>query len=769
VIKRRIVQETSARANAVDSPVSQVDPRPSGRLPRARLEHVQPRLTLFFGDVEVYEAGRCDTRELALARLEFGRPIDPSAEEHARQILESFGLLDLSCLDDFTPDEPADYLLRTDTDAHELCAFGAYAVPQLEALGFSVDLEDSYPYRIVKGAPVFYAELDDDEERPNWFAMELGVDVSGRRLNLLPALVDLLEGADGIESLVRKVHRNVALQTDGGHVVLPGERVQALVRILQELYRDRLGKLKDGKAAFAKQDMPRLADLVELLSGEQPSFELEGDPKWVKLAQKATRRIDPESVQPKMLKAELRSYQKEGVAWMQQHVARGTGAVLADDMGLGKTLQTIAHLCLEREKGALFGAPALIVAPTSLVGNWVREFKKFAPTMRLVTLESGDRTQAWQEVARADVVIASYAVLLRDEEQFGRQQFHIVALDEAQTIKNDKSRAHAAVRTVPSRHRLCLTGTPVENHLGELWSLVDFLNPGMLGDEVSFARSFRVPIEKLGNEERLADLRKILAPYILRRVKSEVAKELPPKTEIALPIELKGPQRDLYESIRVAAHADVRSLIKKKGLAGSTLSILSALTKLRQVCCDPRLVDLESARKVEASVKTQALFELLHKQLGEGHRVLIFSQFTSMLELVAQGLRDKGIGFVKLTGSTADRQALVEQFEAGLVPIFLISLKAGGTGLTLTSADTVIHFDPWWNPAAQAQATDRAYRIGQKKPVFVYSLFVAGSVEERMLKLQRKKSAVADAILGAGAAGGALTEEDVEVLFAPLE
>ncbi|RYZ66316.1 MAG: DEAD/DEAH box helicase, partial [Proteobacteria bacterium] len=291
----------------------------------------------------------------------------------------------------------------------------------------------------------------------------------------------------------------------------------------------------------------------------------------------------------------------------------------------------------------------------------------------------------------------------------------------------------------------------------------------MLGDEVSFARHFRVPIEKLGDEERLAHLRDLLKPYILRRVKTEVAKELPPKTEIAVPIELKGGQRDLYESIRVAAHADVRSLIKKKGIAGSTLSILSALTKLRQVCCDPRLVDLESARKVEGSVKTQALFELLNKQLGDGHRVLIFSQFTSMLELIAQGLRERGIGFVKLTGSTNDRQALVEDFEAGKVPIFLISLKAGGTGLTLTSADTVIHYDPWWNPAIQAQATDRAYRIGQKKPVFVYRLFVAGSVEERMLRLQRKKSAVADAILGTGAAGGALTEEDVEVLFAPLE
>ena len=720
------------------------------------------------GTVEVYEGGRCETRELPLARLAFeGAFVAPGVEGHARQILESFGMLDLECLDELTADEPADYLIRGHADVHELCAFGAYAVPQLEALGFSIELDASYPYRLVKGTPVFYAELDDDEEKPNWFNLELGVDVSGQRLNLLPALVDMLESTDALDSLSRRVHRPVALPTEKGHIVLPYERVRALIRILQELYRDKLGKAKD-RAALSKSDLPRLADLCEMFKDEDPNFTFEGDPKWVRLAEKATRKIDPESIQPRLLKATLRCYQKEGVAWMQQHIERGTGAVLADDMGLGKTLQTIAHLCIEREKGALFNTPALIVAPTSLVGNWVREIKKFAPTLRLCTLESGDRTSAWARVPECDVVIASYAVLLRDEEQFAKQPFHLLALDEAQTIKNDKSRAHAAVRQIRSRHRLCLTGTPVENHLGELWSLIDFLNPGMLGDEVSFARYYRVPIEKLANEERLAELRELLAPFILRRVKSDVAKELPPKTEIALPIELKGPQRDLYESIRIAAHADVRSLIKKKGLTASTLSILSALTKLRQVCCDPRLVDLESARKIEASVKTDALFELLHKQLGEGHRVLIFSQFTSMLELIARGLRERGVGFVKLTGSSNDRQALVEDFEAGKVPIFLISLKAGGTGLTLTSADTVIHFDPWWNPAAQAQATDRAYRIGQTKPVFVYSLFVAGSVEERMLRLQRKKSAVANAILGTGAAGGALTEEDVEVLFAPL-
>jgi len=375
------------------------------------------------------------------------------------------------------------------------------------------------------------------------------------------------------------------------------------------------------------------------------------------------------------------------------------------------------------------------------------------------------------DFAGADVVVTSYPILVRDEDRFSSSDFHIVVLDEAQTIKNLKSRAHAAARTVHAEHRLCLSGTPVENHLGELWALVDFVCPGLLGDELHFGRFWRVPIEKGRNDERLLALRELVGPYILRRNKRDVAKELPPKTEVQRPVELRGPQRELYESIRVAAHAEVRKLIKKKGLAASTVPILGALTKLRQVCCDPRLVRIDAASRVRESAKYSMFFELLDKQLEGGHKILVFSQFTSMLALLARGLDERRVPYSTLTGETADRGAAVDRFEKGDARVFLISLRAGGTGLTLTSADVVVHYDPWWNPAVQAQATDRAYRIGQTKPVISYHLFAAGSVEERILALQKSKRHVADAILGEGEASrapAALSEPEVDVLFAPL-
>jgi SNF2 family DNA or RNA helicase len=316
---------------------------------------------------------------------------------------------------------------------------------------------------------------------------------------------------------------------------------------------------------------------------------------------------------------------------------------------------------------------------------------------------------------------------------------------------------------------LCLTGTPIENGLPELWSLFDFLMPGLLGDELAFRQFYRVPIEQHRDRERLSALRAQVAPYVLRRLKRDVAKDLPDKTEIVRTVELRGKQRELYESIRVAAHQDVRCAIRKLGVAGSTVKILEALTKLRQLCCDPRLVKSAAAQLVRESAKYELFFELLEGLLSSGHRVLVFSQFTSMLALLAQGLRERSIRYLTLTGSTQDRQKPVDAFERGDADVFLISLKAGGTGLNLVSADTVIHYDPWWNPAAQDQATDRAYRIGQKRPVFVYNLVTAGSVEERMLGLQQRKRELAHSVLGQPSGEtSSLAECDVEQLFAPL-
>jgi SNF2 family DNA or RNA helicase len=465
--------------------------------------------------------------------------------------------------------------------------------------------------------------------------------------------------------------------------------------------------------------------------------------------------------------ATLRPYQSEGVAFLQRLRESGVGGVLADEMGLGKTLQTIAHLWIEKGQGRL-DAPAVVVCPTTLVGNWSREIARFAPALRVVVIHGPDRHRRWAAAAKADVVITTYPVVVRDEERFAELRFSTAILDEAQTIKNARSQARRALARVVSDSRVCLTGTPIENHLGELWSIFDWLAPGLLGAELAFRRFWRQPIEDQRDAERLSALRETVGPYVLRRLKRDVAKELPPKTELAVPIELGGKQRELYESIRVAAHADVRKAIHAKGLAASAVTILDALTKLRQVCCDPRLVAMDAARSVNESAKLDAFLELIGEQLAGGHRVLVFSQFTSMLALVGEALHARGVSQLTLTGATRNRQRVVDAFEEGRADVFLISLKAGGTGLNLTSADTVVHYDPWWNPAAQAQATDRAYRIGQRRPVFVHSLYVAGSVEERVLLLQEKKRWLSMSLLGDDGPETSLSENDVDALFAPL-
>jgi SNF2 family DNA or RNA helicase len=452
-----------------------------------------------------------------------------------------------------------------------------------------------------------------------------------------------------------------------------------------------------------------------------------------------------------------------------QHLAeQGLGGILADDMGLGKTLQTIAFLAAEKESGRA-KHPSLVIGPTSLAFNWARELEKFAPHLRVVGIHGSKRRELYARIPTSDIVITTYPILIRDEEKLAKYPFHALVLDEAQAIKNTRTQAFKSLASIRADHRVCLTGTPVENHLGELWALMRFLDPDLLGDELTFRRIYKAPIEIEGDEERLEALREQVAPYILRRTKREVAKDLPPKTELLRPVELRGKQRELYEHIRVAAHGDVRKVIRVKGLAASTITILDALMKLRQVCCDPRLVAMDAARGVRESAKTEMFFEMMETLLPAGHRVLVFSQFTSMLALLAEGLRKRDIGYLTLTGQTRDRRAVVDGFERGDADVFLISLKAGGTGLNLVSADTVIHFDPWWNPAAQAQATDRAYRIGQTKPTFVHSMYAAGSVEERVIQLQKRKRWLSSTLLGDAERERGVSELEIDHLFAPLD
>jgi SNF2 family DNA or RNA helicase len=345
----------------------------------------------------------------------------------------------------------------------------------------------------------------------------------------------------------------------------------------------------------------------------------------------------------------------------------------------------------------------------------------------------------------------------------------MLILDEAQIVKNERSQAARQVRKFQARHRLCLTGTPLENHLGELWSLFDFLLPGFLGNTKLFRRVFRNPVEKEGDDEASRRLARRIRPFLLRRTKQEVASELPPKTEIIRSVELEEEQRDLYESIRLAVHHRVKEEIADKGLERSSIIILDALTKLRQVCCDPRLVKLDSAREVTRSAKLEMLIELLPEMIEEGRKVLLFSQFTTMLGLIEDEVKKLGIDYAKLTGQTRKRAEQIDKFQDGDTPLFLISLKAGGVGLNLTAADTVIHYDPWWNPAVERQATDRAHRIGQQNPVFVYKLISEGTVEEKIQAMQERKQQLADAMLDQGEESGPRwSEADLEMLFEAL-
>ncbi len=697
---------------------------------------------------------------------------DRAAEQRYQTVLESFGAVELCCLDDIDVggDADADYLVSINDSVHALCSFSAYAIPQLRRLGFDVVVASDYPFQVVAPDAPWFADVagsqeEDDDQKSDWFSLELGVEVDGERHNLLPALLEVLGSgtdAESLSSLFRSHGRFRALPVgENRYVVMPPERLKLLLLVLEELHGEDPKRLK-----FTREAANVVAALDDVFEDDTGQLTWCGDTRVIDSGRAVRARCDigHAAVAPG-LRATLREYQQEGLNWLQHLTTYQVGGVLADDMGLGKTLQTIAHLATEKQSGRMV-KPALVVVPTSLTGNWQREIGKFAPFLRVLVLQGAKRHSSFGHISTHDVVVTTYPVIVRDLERFVVHDYHLLILDEAQAIKNARSLAAEAVGSIRSEHRLCITGTPVENNLGELWSLFNFLMPGFLGNRSQFRSRYQTPIEREGNEVRLQQLRARVAPYILRRMKNTVAKDLPPKTELVRPVELEGLQRDLYESIRLAAHSQVRSIIKKKGLAGSTIAILDALMKLRQACCDPRLIQSDAARQVTSSAKYEFLMDLLGTQLQQGRRILIFSQFTRMLALIADGLRRSNEPFIALTGATVDRQKKCDEFERGDANVFLISLKAGGTGLNLTSADTVIHYDPWWNPAAQAQATDRAYRIGQKRPVFVYNLIVAGSVEERMLRLQEQKRHLADTILGQ--AGSALSENELEDLFAPL-
>ena len=640
---------------------------------------------------------------------------------------------------------------------------------RLRELGWRIDKTRDYRYDVVQIEDWYANVAQPAGQNGNaWFDLELGIVVNQTHIPLLPVLVQMIRNAPNefnLKAMASHADEDQMLATlpNGIRVGLPWGRIKPILSALGELYfTDKLGS----SIRLPALDVGRLAELdaeanLRWLGGEQ---QLAMGRKLRSFGGVQTVAI------PAGLNAKLRDYQVEGVSWMQFLREYNLGGILADDMGLGKTIQTLTHILIEKEAGRLT-APALVVAPTSLMDNWQAEAARFAPDLKVLLLQGVERAERFDQIEQYDLILTTYALLPRDEEKLAPHAFHLLILDESHYIKNNRSKAAQTVGVLNARHRLCLTGTPLENHLGELWSQFHLLLPGLLGDEKSFNNEFRNPIEKMGDEVRRNLLSRRIKPFLLRRTKDKVAKELPPKTEMVRHVELAGPQRDLYETVRLAMDKKVRDEIAKKGVARSQIVILEALLKLRQVCCDPRLVKTTTVRKTNPpSAKLMELMTMVDELLAEGRKILVFSQFTSMLALIEAELEERGIGYALLTGDTKDRAAQVTAFQQGAVPVFLISLKAGGVGLNLTAADTVIHYDPWWNPAAENQATDRAWRIGQDKPVFVYKLIAKGTLEEKIQALQQRKSELADSMLNEGEVQNMrVTQEDLQAIFAPIE
>ena len=593
----------------------------------------------------------------------------------------------------------------------------------------------------------------------DWFRFDISYEIEGQKFSLIPFIARAIE-QDYPPADSPDLPEHILLPCENpeeGFIRFPARQLMETVDQVRHLFS---GKPTGGALRIDRLAAANMADALEIDDSDTS--------RTLARLGRGLRDIDglPAIEIPAEVKAELRDYQKDGFRWLQFLAEQGLHGILADDMGLGKTLQTLTHLAAEHAERP--GRPSLIVAPSSVVPNWSAEAAKFVPHLKLLTLQGPERRKHFEAIPAADLVLTSYPLLGRDHDELVSHDWHVVVLDEAQHIKNPKSINARSACHLKATQRICLSGTPMENHLGELWSLMHFLMPGFLGTEKSFQTQFRRPIESEHSKDIQQVLNQRVGPLILRRTKDQVASELPAKTEIIHHVDLNKPQTRLYESVRASMDKRVREAISDKGVGQSHIIALDALMKLRQICCHPQL--LKGSTETVDSAKLDFLTdELLPTLIEEGRRILLFSQFTSMLSLIQEQLEKAHIPFLKLTGQSKNRGALVEKFQLGETPVFLISLKAGGTGLNLTAADTVIHYDPWWNPAAENQATDRAHRIGQTKPVFVHKLICTGSIEDRILELQAHKAKLVDALLSDETSGLKLDAKTLGQLLKPLD
>ncbi len=626
-----------------------------------------------------------------------------------------------------------------------------------EAIAF---LLDSYPhlvemyrvygekalsrYKVRTTASTIVAQVTSNEKE-KWFSLDINVDYDGQSLPL-----------EKVWKAWTRGKRYVQLK-DGSYTSLPEAWLEKLSHKLTALGLD---PSKPPQQKFKQFEAPVLDSLLDDLPGAAT------DSFWNNLREKIRSFREVRAIAtPKGLNAQLRSYQLQGIAYLNFLSEYGFGGILADEMGLGKTIQTLAfvqHMTENRFRG-----PNLIVVPTSVLPNWEREAEKFVPNLKRLIIYGTRREGMFKHIDNSNLIITTYALLRRDLEEMEKYEFNTVILDEAQNIKNPNTITARAVRRINARMRLCLSGTPIENNLFELWSLFEFLMPGFLGSQHAFQRGIVKPI-KDGDTETLEYLRTRVRPFILRRTKAEVAKDLPPKVESVTCCALEDAQAELYAALAHKLRAQVLADVDKKGLAKSQMSILDALLKLRQICCHPRLLklDMPGFSNNLPSGKFDAFKDMVMEIVEGGHKVLVFSQFVQMLQIIRQWLEFSQIPYCYLDGASKDRFEQVDRFNnSPNIPIFLISLKAGGTGLNLTSADYVIHYDPWWNPAVESQATDRTHRIGQTRQVFSYKLICQNTVEEKILKLQETKRGVAEAIIPGQDSWKSLTREDLEMLF----
>ncbi len=708
--------------NAMPTIVVELRPRPTAglgvairvdepRFPTSQAPGAEPRIV------------RCLTQE-GPVRLE--RDLAWEAER-ASAIVSRYGFTELQ------PDGPLSWIVTTDEAA-------------LDLLGRLYEPADDAPLILwpegqtmrVRGeiTPAsLRVKLDD---RKDWFGLSGFVELEGKQVLLSDLLVAVREN----RSLVRVGDREFAQ--------------------ISEAFRRRLQQL--GDAVVSERGTLRIADasaaIVSDLLGDDVCLEVSA--RWQQTLQRLDEIRDWMPETPASLQATLRHYQVEGYQWLARLSRWGVGGVLADDMGLGKTVQALGVLLDRGPDG-----PALVVAPTSVGDNWMRETQRFAPSLRARLYREHDRQHLIDSAEANDLVIVSYQLLQRDAERFATRQWNTLVLDEAQFIKNAQTKTAQAIRSLPAHWRIGLSGTPLENHLGELWSLFRTLSPGLLGSWERFRTRFAEPIERHKDDDRRESLAKLVRPFILRRTKSNVLTELPPRTEVTLFAEMGAAERKRYEDARVAAIAELSGATETdRSDGGQRMRTLAWLTKLRQLACHPKLID-KSWRL--GSAKLSLFLETVDELRDGEHRALVFSQFVKHLDVVRAALDERGVTYQYLDGSTpaAERQRRVDAFQNGEGDLFLISLKAGGTGLNLTAANYVIHLDPWWNPAVEDQATDRAHRIGQERAVTVYRLVAKDTIEEQILELHANKRAlVASVLSGTDQAGRLSTDEMIDLIRA---